>query len=369
MRPSSTRLSNGLKLGAAVALFGAIVAWPPWPIGRMSRPSRDRRVRARGRCRAARQRGGLGTPLGRLGPPATALLAHQARPAPAGRAFSSSPAASFRRRWRCSTSLDRAQIDELRARGEFFWLDLSHPTDEDIDTPRRDARPAPDGARGHARRSGSGRSSTTTSDYVLLVFYGARMAEPDDGTPELLEVALYISGDVDRDRPPRPLRGARRGARRRLDRARARRRAVRRLPHPRRAHRQLLPGARRNRRRDRRARGARCSPTRPTSSCSASSDSSASSSRCGAVVTPQRDMFARARSRTSSNLPGLEAGAARLLPRRLRPPDPDLGPHRLLPRPALRRDGRLPLDRLQPAQRRHEAAHDRRDDLPAAAPS
>ena len=86
------------------------------------------------------------------------------------------------------------------------------------------------------------------------------------------------------------------------------------------------------------------------------------------VVTPQRDLFARSIDQIAE-LPGLAARRARLLPRRLRPPDPDQRPDRLLPRPALRRDRPLPLDGQQPPERRDEAAHGDRHDLPAAVAS
>ena len=55
-----------------------------------------------------------------------------------------------------------------------------------------------------------------------------------------------------------------------------------------------------------------------------------------------------------------------LLPRPLRPPDPAGGPGRQLPRPALQRHGHAPLDGVEPAERRDEAADHHRHDLPAA---
>ena len=83
------------------------------------------------------------------------------------------------------------------------------------------------------------------------------------------------------------------------------------------------------------------------------------------AVTPQRDMFASLMGGVAE-LPGTDDGGRALLPRHLRPPDPDQRPDRQLPRPAHGRDGRLPLDRLQPAQRGDEAAGRDRDHLPAA---
>ena len=70
--------------------------------------------------------------------------------------------------------------------------------------------------------------------------------------------------------------------------------------------------------------------------------------------------------RPDRRAPRARARRARLLPRRLRPPDPDQRPDRLLSRPPVRRHRPLPLDGQQPPERRDEAAHRDRDDLPAA---
>ena len=83
------------------------------------------------------------------------------------------------------------------------------------------------------------------------------------------------------------------------------------------------------------------------------------------VITPQRDLFAQL-GRPDRRASRTRARRARLLPRHLRPPDPDQRPDRLLPRPALRRHRPVPLDGQQPSERRHEAAHGDRHDLPAA---
>ena len=73
------------------------------------------------------------------------------------------------------------------------------------------------------------------------------------------------------------------------------------------------------------------------------------------AITPQRDTFARLMGGVAE-LPGLDADDERYFR--------DVYDHlirisrsdRQLPRPAHGRDGRLPLDRLQPAQQRDEAA-------------
>jgi Mg2+ and Co2+ transporter CorA len=82
------------------------------------------------------------------------------------------------------------------------------------------------------------------------------------------------------------------------------------------------------------------------------------------AVSPQRDSFARLMGGFAA-LPGLADEDVALLPRHLRPPDPDQRPHRQLSGPADRGDGRLSLDRLEPTEQRHEAARRHRDDLPA----
>jgi magnesium transporter len=86
---------------------------------------------------------------------------------------------------------DETTIDDLIARSEFFWLDLAGPAPEQIselgqrfgwhqlaveDLLEFGQRPKID----------------TYGDYMLLVFFGARHA--GDGTPELTEVHLIVSG-------------------------------------------------------------------------------------------------------------------------------------------------------------------------------
>jgi magnesium transporter len=87
--------------------------------------------------------------------------------------------------------IDRDAIAALRDRDEYFWLDLTHPSQEDIAAAAeifglhtlavhsirdRDERPKLD----------------DYDDYVLLVFYGAHSS--DGGAAELVEVDCVISG-------------------------------------------------------------------------------------------------------------------------------------------------------------------------------
>jgi magnesium transporter len=89
------------------------------------------------------------------------------------------------------TGIDPERIAELRARGEFFWLDLVDPAESDImrfgellglhplaveDTLEFGQRPKLD----------------DYAEYALLVFYGVH---PDEEGPRLVEVHLFLHGD------------------------------------------------------------------------------------------------------------------------------------------------------------------------------
>ena len=93
---------------------------------------------------------------------------------------------------RVLTAIDSDAIAGLRSRHEFFWLDLSQPTSDDIDELQklfslhplavddlveRDQRPKLD----------------DYGDYLLMVFYGAR--DDGEGRPALVEVELLLHGD------------------------------------------------------------------------------------------------------------------------------------------------------------------------------
>lgn len=87
-------------------------------------------------------------------------------------------------------AIDDERLDELREQDEFFWLDVGGPSEEQID--------------GLVRRFGWHQlvredllefgqrpKIDTYGDYMLLVFYGARM---DGESPAMTEVHVVVSG-------------------------------------------------------------------------------------------------------------------------------------------------------------------------------
>jgi magnesium transporter len=114
---------------------------------------------------------------------------------PVGKARAATPETApgeFRLIVPCFTAIDQEKIKELLKRDQFFWLDLTAPTHDDIarlgqlfgfhplaleDTESFGQRPKLD----------------DYGDYVLMVFYGAWQHGPDDRVP-LREVHLFISG-------------------------------------------------------------------------------------------------------------------------------------------------------------------------------
>jgi magnesium transporter len=91
-------------------------------------------------------------------------------------------------------TVDRARLTELRQRDEFFWLDLSEPSSEEIlplgdilglhpvaleDTVEFNQRPKLD----------------SYGDHLLFVFYTVRRCRDQSGAPfEAVEIHIYISG-------------------------------------------------------------------------------------------------------------------------------------------------------------------------------
>jgi magnesium transporter len=91
---------------------------------------------------------------------------------------------------RVLTGLDRAAIRELRERDEFFWLDLDSPTDDQVDE-LQETFGFHELAIEDTKKFGQRPKLDPFGDYVFVVFYGALTSGKDS---ELVEVHIYISG-------------------------------------------------------------------------------------------------------------------------------------------------------------------------------
>ena len=91
---------------------------------------------------------------------------------------------------RVLTDIDRDAIGQLVARDEFFWLDLTAPTAEDLEHLRHelDLELPPEDIPGMRRRL-----FDDHEDYVVLVWRGADAGE--DGHIEPFDVFVYIAGN------------------------------------------------------------------------------------------------------------------------------------------------------------------------------
>jgi magnesium transporter len=89
------------------------------------------------------------------------------------------------------TRIDRDQIQALRARDEFFWLELHDMAPEELQELAElfDLHPM---ALKDLLAFGQRPKIDPYGNWVLLVFYGARMDE--NGRPKLFEVQLVVSG-------------------------------------------------------------------------------------------------------------------------------------------------------------------------------
>ena len=91
------------------------------------------------------------------------------------------------------TEVDPAEIARLRERDEFFWIDLSSPSDEDVER-LGEALGLHPVALEDTREFGQRPKLDPYGDHLLLVFYTA-IATGDPGWPaEPLEVHVYLSG-------------------------------------------------------------------------------------------------------------------------------------------------------------------------------
>jgi magnesium transporter len=90
------------------------------------------------------------------------------------------------------SEVDAERIAELRARDEFFWLDLDSPSDADLVTSGR-VLALHELALEDTREFGQRAKVDRYPDAVLLVFWSARVADDQRGIDQL-EVHLHISG-------------------------------------------------------------------------------------------------------------------------------------------------------------------------------
>ena len=90
------------------------------------------------------------------------------------------------------TEIDRDRISALLARDEFFWLDLTGPSDADLDT-LGELLDLHELALEDTREFGQRPKLDRYRNGVLLVFYSAR-ANPEGKPVETIEVHMHISG-------------------------------------------------------------------------------------------------------------------------------------------------------------------------------
>jgi len=104
---------------------------------------------------------------------------------------------------RVLTRIDREEIQALRARDEFFWLELHGSSDEEVREVGELFGLHPMAVK-DLMAFGQRPKIDDYGEWVLLVYYGARLAE--DGRPVLFEVQLVVSGSyiVSLHRDPAP---------------------------------------------------------------------------------------------------------------------------------------------------------------------
>ena len=259
-------------------------------------------------------------------------------------------------------STRRASVTHLQ-RDHFFWLDLTAPSQDELDQLQRHLRLPPARARGQRglRPAPQARRLRRLRLPRLL----RRLARPGRRTRSRCARSTCSSPASTSSPPSRSAAGARSPARA-ARRPRAAQRAVPHLPRPRRAHRQLLPAARATwTTRSTTLEAAVLDEPDRTPARSGCSRSSGELVAMRKVVTPQRDLFARSVDQIAE-LPGLELDERDYFR--------DVYDHliRISDLIDSYRDllsGRhrpLPVDGQQPPERRDEAAHRDRHDLPAA---
>jgi magnesium transporter len=91
---------------------------------------------------------------------------------------------------RVLTALDRPQIEDLRRRDEFFWLDLDNPSEDDVSALQEIFGFHPltiEDTRKFSQRP----KLENFGEYAFVVFYGARL---DGARVHLTEMHLFVSG-------------------------------------------------------------------------------------------------------------------------------------------------------------------------------
>jgi magnesium transporter len=91
---------------------------------------------------------------------------------------------------RVLTALDRAQVEDLRRRDEFFWLDLKDPSNDDLNALQEIFGFHPLTIE-DTREFGQRPKLESYGEYVFVVFYGARA---EGGRVGLTELHLFLSG-------------------------------------------------------------------------------------------------------------------------------------------------------------------------------
>jgi magnesium transporter len=90
-------------------------------------------------------------------------------------------------------TVDRARLAELHERDEFFWLDLTEPTAEDLKTVGELLGLHPV-ALEDTIEFGQRPKLDVYGDHVLFVFYTVRRGHPGEAHVEPVEIHVYISG-------------------------------------------------------------------------------------------------------------------------------------------------------------------------------
>jgi magnesium transporter len=91
------------------------------------------------------------------------------------------------------TAVEGDRIAGHRARDEFFWLDLTHPSAAEIDA-LREALGLHPMALEDTREFGQRPKVDAYQDYVLVVFYTAAASDARERVVDTVEVHVYVSG-------------------------------------------------------------------------------------------------------------------------------------------------------------------------------